>query len=44
MADVALVVLEVKGDPTLIFSFRMEVSAASSMRWRKLEPVLFRGM
>ena len=41
---VTSVVLEVKGAPMLKLSLRVEVSAASSMRWRKLVPRLFRGM
>ena len=40
---VTLVVLEVKGAPMLKLSLRVGVSAASSMRWRKLMPRLFRG-
>ena len=44
MVDVALEVLEVKGALTLKLSFRMGVSAAYFMRWRKLEPILLRGV
>ena len=44
MADVFLVVFEVKVALSLKLSFRMGVSAPSYMRRKELEPILFSGV
>ena len=44
IAVVSSVVFEVNGAPILKLSLRLRVIANSSMRWRNLAPINFKGM